>query len=66
MRRFIFFALSLVLVAVFLGQATAQTDLQALVFTRVTLIDATGSRAEPNMTVVIIGDRIVDIAETVF
>jgi hypothetical protein len=43
MRRFVFFSFSFVLVAIFLGQAAAQTGSKALVFSHVTVIDGTGS-----------------------
>ena len=46
------------------GQQGPNPTPQSLVFTHVTLIDTTGANAKPDMTVVIIGDRIREIANS--
>lgn len=46
------------------AQAKPQAQLMPIVFTHVTLIDATGAAAKPNMTVVIAGERIVAIGQS--
>src|SRR5437773_4250495 len=55
--------LTLVMVALvlFIAHSTAQLKPTALVFNHVTVIDATGAPAKPEMTVVITGDRIAEI-----
>ncbi len=47
-----------------LAQPTRLTQPKTLVFTHVTLIDATGSPAQPDMTVVITGERITTLGRT--
>ena len=42
-------------------EQTKETAPRPLVFTHVTVIDATGARAKPDMTVVVVGDRIASI-----
>jgi hypothetical protein len=46
-----------------LAQTKPQPPLRLLAFTHVTLIDATGAVAKPNMTVVIAGERIAAIGQ---
>jgi len=46
------------------GQQGPSSTPQPLVFTHVTVIDATGANAKPDMTVVIIGDRVREIANS--
>jgi imidazolonepropionase-like amidohydrolase len=45
-------------------QTPTQPPAKSLAFTRVTVIDATGAAARPEMTVVITGDRITTIGKT--
>lgn len=45
--------------------ATSQSQSQPVAITHVTVIDATGAPAQPNMTVVITGDRITQIGKKV-
>ena len=47
-----------------LGQQQASSGQPALVFTHVTVIDATGAPAKPDMTVVVRGDRIEALGKT--
>ena len=42
-------------------QTKRESQPRPLVFTHVTVIDATGARAKPDMTVVVVGDHIVSI-----
>jgi hypothetical protein len=46
------------------SQQVPSSTPQSLVFTHVTVIDTTGANTKPDMTVVIIGDRIRDIANS--
>ena len=46
------------------GQQQARSGQTALVFTHVTVIDATGAPAKPDMTVVVRGDRIEALGKT--
>src|SRR5262245_48286651 len=55
---------SLVLVSLLLAAQPAQERPTALVFPRVTVIDATGSPAQPDRTVVLTGDRITALGKT--
>ena len=45
------------------NQQTPSAKPQSLVLTHVTVIDTTGASAKPDMTVVIIGDRIAEIGK---
>lgn len=61
------FALALTLLTAVLpatAQTTVRTPTQSLVFTHVTVIDATGAPPMPDMTVVITGDRITKIGRS--
>ncbi len=53
-----------VLPALLIGQAKQNPQPKPLVFTHVTVIDATGAPAKPDMTVVIAGDRITALGKT--
>lgn len=64
MQRMVLFLLSFVLPAVLFGQANPQSQHKALVFSHITVIDATGASARPDMTVVITGDRITQLGPT--
>jgi imidazolonepropionase-like amidohydrolase len=50
--------------AVLPAQSPASSRPKALVFTHVTVVDATGAPAQPDMTVVITGDRIMEIGKS--
>ena len=56
--------LFLVSAALLLAQARQSTQSKPLVFTHVTVIDATGAPAKPEMTAVITGDRITELGPT--
>ena len=64
MKRVTFSLLLFVLPALLFAEAKPQPQVKPLVFTHVTLIDATGAAAKPNMTVVIAGERIVAIGQS--
>src|SRR6185436_6684509 len=49
--------------ALLFGQAPAGGGPRPLAFTHVTVIDATGSPAQPDMTVVVTGDRITALGK---
>lgn len=63
MKRIIVF-LIFIFPALMLAQAGSKTNRPPLVFTHVTVIDATGSAPKPDMTVVIIGERIKAIGKS--
>ncbi len=46
------------------SQPSSQTQAKPLVFTHVTVIDATGAAAKPDMTVVVTGDRITGLGKS--
>ncbi len=46
------------------GATNGEMDSESLVFVNVTVIDATGRSAQPDMTVVVTGDRITSVAAT--
>src|SRR5437867_586563 len=54
----------MVAAALVLGCVGVQTQSQPLVFTHVTLIDATGTPAKPEMTVVVTAGHIVAVGRT--
>ncbi|MFZ0751157.1 MAG: amidohydrolase family protein [Pyrinomonadaceae bacterium] len=58
--------IALLLISLALPAASSQQKLQQniLAISDVTVIDATGAPAKPNMTVIITGDRITEIAKT--
>src|SRR6185436_1371178 len=58
--------MALLLISFALPTAWSQPKLEknVLAISDVTIIDATGAPAKPNMTVIIIGDRITEIAKT--
>ncbi|HEX6188182.1 MAG TPA: amidohydrolase family protein [Pyrinomonadaceae bacterium] len=68
MKRSILFAVALIVTATGSALAGARSEQKLeqkiLVISDVTVIDATGAPAQPNMTVVITGDRITKIAKT--
>ncbi len=59
----LFLLVSLLPLEVF-GRQEASSGQTALVFTHVTVIDATGAPAKPDMTVVVRGDRIEALGKT--
>lgn len=67
-KRILRFLLGAVLVTFALGLTRSQTkaDIESppLAFTHVTVIDATGSPSQPDMTVIIEGDRIADVGKS--
>lgn len=64
MKRFLAAALMCVLPVLLLAHTTQNAQPKQLVFTHVTVIDATGAPANSDMTVVITGDRITEIGKT--
>jgi imidazolonepropionase-like amidohydrolase len=67
MGRFVGLALSFLLLLSGFSQSAAHTQeaqRTGLVFTHVTVIDATGADAKPDMTVVITGDRITELGRS--
>jgi imidazolonepropionase-like amidohydrolase len=58
------FLLLVLLPALLLAQSQQLPQPKPLVFTHVTVIDATGASAKPNMTVVVTGDRITALGQT--
>jgi len=64
MKRVTVSLLLFVLPVLLFAQAKQQARLKPIVFTHVTLIDATGAAAKPDMTVVIAGERIVAIGQS--
>lgn len=64
MKRILALLLSCVLPVVLLAHPTQNPQPKQLVFTHVTVIDATGAPANSDMTVVITGDRITEIGKT--
>ena len=63
MRRVTVLLLLFVIPVLALAQAKPQSQLRPLAFTHVTIIDATGAAAKPDMTVVIAGERIAAIGQ---
>src|SRR5437879_5623488 len=63
--RSIWVSLCLVLVtpALLLAQGTVATDQKPLAFTHVSVIDATGGPLQPDMTVVVSGNRITTLGK---
>ena len=61
MKKTLSFAAVLVVAALQFVQARQSTQPKSLVFTHVTVIDATGAPARAEMTVVITGDRISEL-----
>src|SRR2546428_9929012 len=61
MKRFNIVIVPLVLSALTVAQTSQERQPRPLVFTHVTVIDATGAQAKPDMTVVIVGGRVVSI-----
>ena len=64
MKKAFVLALLLALAAFLFAQTRQSTQPQALVFTHVTVIDATGAPGKPDMTVVITGNRISQLGPT--
>ena len=64
MKKAVVLPLLLALAALFFVQARHSTQPKPLVFTHVTVIDATGAPAKPEMTVVITGGRITELGPT--
>ncbi|HEX5736116.1 MAG TPA: amidohydrolase family protein [Blastocatellia bacterium] len=64
MKRVTVLLLLFFLPVLLFAQAKPQAHLKPVAFTHVTLIDATGAAAKPNMTVVIAGERIVAIGQS--
>jgi cytosine/adenosine deaminase-related metal-dependent hydrolase len=63
MKRIAVLALFLVLAVVPSVQAQQEPQAKPLVFTHVTVIDATGAPAQPDMTVVITKDRMTTLGQ---
>ena len=57
-------AIAILLLCSLIAQSKSSRHLQVLVFTHVTVIDATGAPAKPDMSVVITGDRITAIGKS--
>jgi hypothetical protein len=64
MKNALLFLLVCLLALEVFGQQEAGSGQTALVFTHVTVIDATGAPAKPDMTVVLRGDRIEALGKT--
>jgi hypothetical protein len=64
MKRVTVYLLFFVLPVPLFAQAKPQHQSKALVFTHVTVIDATGAAAKPNMTVVVLNERITAIGQS--
>src|SRR2546422_8096799 len=64
MKKAFVLPLLLILTALLVAQARQSAQPQSLVFTGITVIDATGGPARPEMTVVITGDRITEFWPT--
>src|SRR6266849_7822350 len=64
MKRIIALLLLFVLPALLFAQIKPQTQSKPVVFTHVTIIDATGAPSKPDMAVVITGDRITAVGKT--
>ena len=64
MKNALLFLLVCVLPLEVFGRQEASSRQTALVFTHVTVIDATGAPAKPDMTVVIKGGRIAALGKT--
>lgn len=62
MRNFLLLLLSIFLPSFVVAQTKTTAQSQPLVFTHVTVIDATGASPMPDMTLVITGDRITSVA----
>ena len=64
MRKILPLLLLLLLQTPPLAHSELNAPARALVLTHVTVIDATGAPGKPDMTVVIVGDRITEIGKT--
>ena len=64
MKKMLVILLLLLLPALSLAQANKNSSPPAVVFAHATVIDMTGSAARPDMTVVIVGDRITEIGKS--
>jgi hypothetical protein len=64
MKRITLLLLLSVLAILLYARAKQNSQAKPLVFTHVTVIDATGAPAKPDMTVVITGDRITALGQT--
>jgi len=64
MKKAFVLMLLMVLAALLFAHARQRTQPKPLVFTHVTVIDATGAPAKPEMIVVITGDRITELGPT--
>lgn len=64
MRKLSSLLLTILLPSLVVAQTKAVTQTQPLVFTHVTVIDATGAPSMPDMTVIIKGDRITKVGRS--
>jgi imidazolonepropionase-like amidohydrolase len=64
MRQSLAFFLTILLPAVLVAQTNSTAQSQPIVFTHATVIDMTGSPPKSDMTVVVQGERIVEIGKT--
>src|SRR4029453_5217412 len=64
MKRILAVLLLCVMPVLLLATPAQNSQTKSLVFTHVTVIDATGAPAKPEMTVIINGDRITEIGKT--
>ncbi len=64
LRHLSVFLSPLLLTVLLLSQHSLNSQSKSLVFTHVTVIDASGSPAQSDMTVVITGDRITALGKT--
>ena len=64
MRKFLSLLLICILSSLVIAQTKAVTQSQPLVFTHVTVVDATGAQPMSDMTVVVTGDRITKIGRS--
>jgi Amidohydrolase family len=61
MKKLLLFLVLLTLLSGAFAQRKPKSEPSSLIFSHVTVIDATGSQAKPDMSVVIVGDRIAEI-----
>jgi len=64
MRRLAAFILLSLLPAILVAQRSQSGQPKGLAFVHVSVIDATGAPAEPDMTALIVGERIADLGPT--
>src|ERR1044072_1898146 len=64
MKKMLVVLLLLLLPSLSFAQANENSRTQAVVFAHATIIDMTGAAARPDMSVVIVGDRITEIGKS--